>query len=122
MDRTRHKSSAMVALHARQARTWGVLGLGVLGPLNELIPEMKSLPHGTEGTEGSPEKSGPHWAAIGPRAGGGTQGTAIKTDNKQILGGVAEWSKAAVLKTAELARVPGVRIPSPPLQLLAKVH
>jgi hypothetical protein len=27
---------------------------------------------------------------------------------------VAEWSKAAVLKTAELARVPGVRIPSPP--------
>ena len=29
-------------------------------------------------------------------------------------GGVAEWSKAAVLKTAVLARVPGVRIPSPP--------
>ncbi len=30
-------------------------------------------------------------------------------------GGVAEWSKAAVLKTAVPARVPGVRIPSPPL-------
>jgi hypothetical protein len=29
-------------------------------------------------------------------------------------GGVAEWSMAAVLKTAVLARVPGVRIPSPP--------
>ena len=28
---------------------------------------------------------------------------------------MAEWSMAAVLKTAVLARVPGVRIPSPPL-------
>lgn len=32
----------------------------------------------------------------------------------EVSGGVAEWSKAAVLKTAVLARVPGVRIPSPP--------
>ena len=32
------------------------------------------------------------------------------------LGEMAEWSNAAVLKTVELARVPGVRIPlSPPL-------
>ena len=31
------------------------------------------------------------------------------------LGEMAEWSNAAVLKTVELARVPGVRIPlSPP--------
>ncbi len=29
-------------------------------------------------------------------------------------GGVAEWLNAAVLKTVELARVPGVRIPPPP--------
>jgi hypothetical protein len=35
----------------------------------------------------------------------------------EVLGGVAEWSKAAVLKTAVLAREPGVRIPSPPLVL-----
>jgi hypothetical protein len=33
----------------------------------------------------------------------------------EIPGGVAEWSMAAVLKTAVLAREPGVRIPSPPL-------
>jgi hypothetical protein len=32
----------------------------------------------------------------------------------QIVGGVAEWSKAAVLKTAVPLRVPGVRIPPPP--------
>lgn len=42
------------------------------------------------------------------------------TDQRQVaivspvLGGVAEWSKAAVLKTAVPATVPGVRIPSPP--------
>jgi hypothetical protein len=29
-------------------------------------------------------------------------------------GGMAEWFKAAVLKTVELERVPGVRIPLPP--------
>jgi hypothetical protein len=43
--------------------------------------------------------------------------TGSKAQQSQVLGGVAEWSKAAVLKTAELARVPGVRIPSPPLNL-----
>ena len=32
----------------------------------------------------------------------------------RIFGGVAEWSKAAVLKTAALARVPWVRILPPP--------
>ena len=35
-------------------------------------------------------------------------------------GGVAEWSKAAVLKTAVLERAPGVRIPSPPLPPAAR--
>ena len=30
------------------------------------------------------------------------------------VGGVAEWLKAAVLKTVERLRVPGVRIPPPP--------
>ncbi len=35
---------------------------------------------------------------------------------KLVLGEVAEWSIAAVLKTAEPVRVPGVRIPpSPPV-------
>ena len=32
------------------------------------------------------------------------------------LGEMAEWSNAAVLKTVELARVPGVRIPLSPLK------
>ena len=32
------------------------------------------------------------------------------------LGEMAEWSNAAVLKTVELARVPGVRIPFSPQQ------
>lgn len=31
-----------------------------------------------------------------------------------LTGGVAEWLKAAVLKTVERLRVPGVRIPPPP--------
>jgi hypothetical protein len=38
----------------------------------------------------------------------------------EVLGGVAERSKAAVLKTAVPATVPGVRIPSPPLRSLRK--
>lgn len=38
-------------------------------------------------------------------------------------GGVAEWLNAAVLKTVELARVPGVRIPPPPpLWVFRKLH
>lgn len=31
-----------------------------------------------------------------------------------IFGGVAEWLNAAVLKTVESSRAPGVRIPPPP--------
>lgn len=38
-----------------------------------------------------------------------------------VLGGVAEWSIAAVLKTVVLVRVPGVRIPLPPLKK-ADIH
>jgi hypothetical protein len=38
----------------------------------------------------------------------------------QVLGGVAEWSKAAVLKTADVVRHPKVRILSPPLKSLEK--
>ena len=36
------------------------------------------------------------------------------TDSIHYFGGVAEWSNAAVLKTAEVARLPWVRIPPPP--------
>ena len=34
----------------------------------------------------------------------------------KIYGGVVEWLITAVLKTAEPERVPGVRIPAPPLR------
>src|SRR5258708_27075764 len=34
----------------------------------------------------------------------------------QLLGGVAEWFKAPVLKTGDVARRPWVRIPPPPLK------
>ncbi len=37
---------------------------------------------------------------------------------RRLIGGVGEWLKPAVLKTAERSRVPGVRIP-PPLPLAA---
>jgi len=40
MDRTGHKSSQMIALYARQARTWAELNLGSLSPLDTLLPEM----------------------------------------------------------------------------------
>jgi integrase len=39
-DRTGHKSSQMIAAYKRQARTWGELALGTLGPLDELLPEL----------------------------------------------------------------------------------
>jgi integrase len=41
MDRTGHKSSQMIALYARQARTWTELNLGPLLPLDMLLPEMR---------------------------------------------------------------------------------
>ncbi len=40
-DRTGHRSSAMLALYTRQARTWSELGLGELRPLDALLPEMR---------------------------------------------------------------------------------
>jgi integrase len=40
-DRTGHKSSQMIALYARQARTWVELNLGPMLPMDELLPEMK---------------------------------------------------------------------------------
>jgi len=43
-DRTGHKSSQMLALYTRQARTWGELGLGELEPLDELLPEVTPDP------------------------------------------------------------------------------
>ena len=42
-DRTGHKSSAMVALYARQARTWTELDLGTLQPLDAVLPEFGEL-------------------------------------------------------------------------------
>ncbi len=37
-------------------------------------------------------------------------------------GGMGEWLKPAVLKTVELERVPGVRIPLPPPDILFWFH
>jgi hypothetical protein len=43
-----------------------------------------------------------------------------ESSKKVVFGEVAEWLKAAVLKTVERLRVPGVRIPpSPPLVSVA---
>jgi len=47
-DRTGHRSSQMLALYTRQARTWRELDLGTFGPLHKLVPEMKRHPKGTE--------------------------------------------------------------------------
>ena len=45
-----------------------------------------------------------------------------KTNGKTAIGWVAEWSKAAVLKTAVRESVPGVRIPPHPLALCRQVR
>jgi len=39
-DRTGHKSSQMIALYSRQARTWAETDLGPFLPLDALLPEM----------------------------------------------------------------------------------
>jgi integrase len=41
-DRTGHKSSQMIATYTRQARTWSELGMGTLGALDELLPEVSA--------------------------------------------------------------------------------
>ncbi len=43
-DRMGHKSSQMVGAYKRQSRTWGELALGTLGPLGELLPELRGAP------------------------------------------------------------------------------
>jgi hypothetical protein len=40
-DRTGHRSSQMLALYARQARTWAELDLGTWRPLDVLLPEIE---------------------------------------------------------------------------------
>jgi hypothetical protein len=72
------------------------LALGDMLPLDMAVPEL--------GGKGSGKGSG-------SLDGGG--GRAENATN-EALGGVAERSKAAVLKTADGASRPGVRIPSPP--------
>jgi integrase len=54
-DRTGHKSSQMLALYARQARTWAELELGTLRPLDELLPEVRRS-----------RETRSHWAMNGP--------------------------------------------------------
>ncbi|HTB77902.1 MAG TPA: hypothetical protein VK762_31870 [Polyangiaceae bacterium] len=41
-DRTGHKSSQILALYTRQARTWSELALGLLSPLDALLPEFEA--------------------------------------------------------------------------------
>ncbi len=68
-DRTGHKSSQMIALYARQARTWAELELGQLGPLDELLPEVKASAR-KRGRNTAPKPSKPppdDWATIGPQ-------------------------------------------------------
>jgi integrase len=50
-DRTGHKSSEMVGLYDRQARTWAELDLGTLGALDALLPEYTE-PAGERAPEG----------------------------------------------------------------------
>ncbi len=71
-DRTGHKSSQMVSLYARQARTWAELNLGQLRPLDELLPEMKKGITGAEGASGHGSGEGggaADWATNGPQSG-----------------------------------------------------
>ncbi len=51
-DRTGHRSSQMLSLYTRQARTWAELGMGDLRALDELLPEVarsrgRGAPHGS---------------------------------------------------------------------------
>jgi hypothetical protein len=66
-DRTGHKSSQMLSLYTRQARTWQELGLGTLQPLDELLPEMKPSASATGPPKSRRRRSTLHWATNGPR-------------------------------------------------------
>ncbi len=68
-DRTGHKSSQMLALYTRQARTWSELALGELGALDGLLPgPTAAVAPGSEEPPGeaaaeAPERLGHEWAA-----------------------------------------------------------
>jgi integrase len=75
-DRTGHKSSQMLAHYQRQARTWTELGLGTLGALDVLLPEVPRAKHRKGGPSNPPTRrarptsahdSHSDRAAIGPR-------------------------------------------------------
>ena len=69
MDRTGHKSSQMVSLYARQARTWSEPNLGALAPMHKLLPEMKDAGDttSTSPTPSKPRQTGrrSEWATEG---------------------------------------------------------
>ena len=81
-DRTGHKSSAMLAMYTRQARTWAEIGMGTLGALDLLLPEVTAAP----------------LLGHAVRIKGGGRGGGPGPLPQKSTGGVAEWSKAAVLK------------------------
>jgi len=108
-DRTGHKSSAMVALYARQARTWGELQLGSLGPLDELLPEMKSVGPRSGGSEGSEPRRADSTASK-TRAKAGPQ--YASNTHRSRIGVVAKWPGNGLQN-----RHTWVRIPSTPREM-----
>ncbi len=69
-DRTGHRSSQMLALYTRQARTWAELGMGTLEPLDDLLPEVvKARGGGGSGRSGGSERRrSPSRAPAAPKA------------------------------------------------------
>ena len=70
-DRTGHKSSQMVSLYTRQARTWAELGLGTLEPMDRLLPEMNGASRRGGGRRNGRRPAGPpDWPSNGHRSAG----------------------------------------------------
>jgi integrase len=103
-DRTGHRSSQMIYLYKRAARTAAELSLGWFAPLDEAIPEFAAK--GRQGANGV--QTG------GPR-GRGQHGGGSKNRGKSASR-VLPGSSAASWKSCVPARVPRVRIPLSPLR------
>lgn len=83
-DRTGHKSSVMINRYRRAARHAAEIGLGPLGPLDQLVPELRAVhpdpvspaPSGEEPADGdrqSVPESVPSLSQFNPLSGGGSE-------------------------------------------------
>lgn len=125
MDRTGHRSSAMINLYRRAARTAAELGLGDLAPLDQAIPELGSPGAKGGGKGGAPSGEAGEDPTLKPNRSGSS--AKIRKISEVVPGSLEgrPLRAARVIDLAHLAPAPTVldeELSVPGRALLADVH